>query len=255
MITIKTAEQIKTMQEGGRILAEILAQLRAMLKIGLEVMTLEDKFIELCKINKVIPGCKGYRAAFLPPFNYGLCISINDEAVHCYPKDGTLLRSGDTIAIDTVIKHKGLFVDSAFTEGIGDISVYDRKFIETAKYAHNNALKQAKVGNKIGAISNQMESIMQLAGFNVLYDFVGHGIGKQMHEEPEIPCFGNRNIGPEIKEGMTLAIEALVCQGDSEINFPIRGDWETRMADGKKFAIFEHTVAVTKSEPIILTKI
>lgn len=254
MINTKTESQIKTMKEGGKILFDILMELKSMLKIGTEVMSLENKFIELCKKNNVIPGCKGYRAAYFPPFRYGLCLSINDEAVHCYPKDNVYLHSGDTIAIDTVIKYKDLFVDSAFTEGIGDISTIDRKFLETAKYAHNSAIKKAVAGNHIGAIGNQMESIMRLAGFNVLYDFVGHGIGKEMHEEPDIPCFGDTNSGPILREGMTLAIEALVCQGDSEILYPIRGDWETKMADHKKFAIFEHTVAVTKNEPLILTK-
>jgi len=254
MVTIKTSKQIKIMETGGKILADMMAQLRTMLKIGLDVMQLENKFIELCRKYDVIPGCKGYKASFLPPFRYGLCISINEESVHCYPKEGFYLRSGDTIAIDTVIKYEDLFVDSAFTEGIGDISISDRKFLETSRYAHNSAIKQAITGNKVGAISNQMESIMQLAGFNVLYDFVGHGIGKEMHEEPDIPCFGNRNTGPELKEGMTLAIEALFCQGDPEVIYPIRGDWETRMADGKKFSIFEHTVAITEGEPLILTK-
>jgi methionyl aminopeptidase len=242
------------MQDGGKILADILADLKSRLKIGTEVMSLENRFIELCKINNVIPGCKGYRAAFFPPFKFGLCLSINDESVHCYPKDDVYLRSGDLIAIDTVIKHKGLFVDSAFTEGIGDISVIDRKFLETAKYAHNSAVSKAIAGNHIGAIGHQMESIMNLSGFNVLYDFVGHGIGENMHEEPDVPCFGEVNNGPILKEGMTIAIEALVCQGDPEISYPIRGDWETKMADGKKFAIFEHTIAITKDAPIILTK-
>jgi len=254
MISIKTQEQIISMQEGGKILAQILEDLRSMLKIGLEVMSLENRFIELCQKHNVTPGCKGYQAPSFPPFRYGLCISINDEAVHCYPKKGVYLRSGDTIAIDTVIKHNGLFLDSAFTQGIGDISILDRKFLETAKYAHNSAIKQAYDGNQIGSIGNQMESIMMLAGFNVLYDFVGHGIGEKMHEEPDIPCFGDRNTGPVLKTGMTLAIEALVCQEDNKVIYPIRGDWGTKMADGKKFAIFEHTVLVTKGEPLILTK-
>jgi methionyl aminopeptidase len=230
-----------------------MRDLRSQLKIGTEVMALENRFIQLCKWANVIPGCKGYRAAYLPPYRFGLCISINDEAVHCYPKDGVFLRSGDIIAIDTVIKYKDMFVDSAFTEGIGDINILDKRFLETAKYAHNSAISKAVVGNQIGAISNQMESIMRLTGFNVLYDFSGHGIGAAMHEEPDIPCFGDSKYGQFLKEGMTLAIEALVCQGDSEIVYPIRGDWETKMADGKKFAIFEHTVAITKNGPQILT--
>lgn len=254
MITIKTQEQINIMTEGGKILSDILKDLQSMLKIGTEVMSLENRFIELCKKNNVIPGCKGYRASFFPPFRYGLCISINDESVHCYPKDAVVLRSGDLIAIDTVIKYKGMFVDSAFTQGIGDISILDKKFLETAKYAHNSAVTKAIEGNHVGAISHQIESIMWLAGFNVLYDFVGHGIGEKMHEEPDIPCFGETDYGPVLKEGMTLAIEALVCQGDSEVSYPIRGDWETKMADGKKFAIFEHTIAVTRDVPQILTK-
>lgn len=250
---IKTQEQINKMREGGKILGKILKEIRKIIKPGIKVMDLEKTFIKLCNEYKVEPACKGYIVGNLPPFPAGLCISINKEAVHCYPKQNELLREGDTIAVDTVIKFKGMHVDSAFTVGVGIISELDRRFLETAQMAANSATKQAVAGNKLEDIGYNMQNIMELAGFNVLYDFVGHGIGEHMHESPDIPCYGRKGHGIELKENMTLAIEALVCQGNPEIYYPERRDWQTEMADGKKFAIFEHTILVKPGQPEILT--
>jgi methionyl aminopeptidase len=250
---IKTPAEQESMRQGGKILAEILKELKQMIVPSLNVWSLEERFLDYCKKNQVEPACKGYTTAELPPFPAGLCISINKEAVHCYPKQQEKLRAGDTIAVDTVIKYQGLHVDSAFTAGVGQISELDRRFLETAQMASNSAIKQAYAGNHIEDIGYIMQNIMELAGFNVLYDFVGHGIGTKMHESPDIPCFGRKGHGIELKEGMTLAIEALVCQGDPEIYYPNRRDWQTEMADGMKFAIFEHTVLIGTEQPEVLT--
>lgn len=254
MNLIKTKTQILTMQEGGKILRSILKKLKAMIKPGLQTMELEMEFLRLCDEYKVIPSCKNYQTHGLPPFPTGLCISINDQAVHCYPDKDQILNEGDSIAVDTVIAYKDLHVDSAFTIVAGKADSETTRFLDVTKMASSAGIKQAKAGNHVGDISYAIQTIMQLAGFNVLRDFVGHGIGLSMHEIPDIPCYGKRGQGMKLQSGMTLAIETLACQGDPDIDYPGPDAWQTKMADGKKFAIFEHTVLVTEKEPIILTR-
>lgn len=254
MNLIKTKTQILAMQEGGKILRSILKKLKAMIKPGLKTMDLEIEFLRLCEEAKVVPSCKNYQTHGLPPFPTGLCISINDQAVHCYPQKGQTLEEGDSIAVDTVISFKGMHVDSAFSAVAGESDSETERFLEVTKMASSAGIKQAIAGNYVGDISYAIQTIMQLAGFNVLRDFVGHGIGTSMHELPDIPCYGKKGQGMKLQKGMTLAIETLACQGDPDIDYPGPDAWQTRMADGKKFAIFEHTVLVTDKEPIILTK-
>jgi len=254
MSLIKSKAEIEKIRYGGKILSNILHDLKKMIKPGLKVMDLETKFLKLCDINQVEPSCKNYRTGGLPPFPTGLCISINDQAVHCYPHNDMILNEGDTIAIDTVINYQGMHADSAFTLAVGNVDKDIARFLAITQMAASAAIKEAKVGNYIGDISYSMQTIMQLAGFNVLRDFVGHGIGKDMHEQPDIPCYGKKGQGMPIQKGMTLAIETLACQGDFEIDYPGPDAWQTRMADGKNFAIFEHTILVTDKGPVILTK-
>ncbi len=248
------SNKIEAMRTGGKLLKSMLDQIKAQIRVGLDVYELEELFIKLCKESGAEPACKGYRVAGLPPFPTGLCVGINAESVHCYPKKGTVLQEGDLISVDTVIKYQGWHVDSAFTVGVGKISEIDRKFLEAALMASNSSLKEAVAGKHIGDIGYVMESIMQMSGFDVLSDFVGHGIGREMHEAPDIPCFGDRGRGPNIKVGQTLAIEALTCQGGSEVEYVNRNDWQTQMSDGGKFAIFEHTVLITENGPEVLTR-
>jgi len=254
MNLIKNKTQIIAMQEGGKILRSILKKLKAMIEPGLMTMDLELEFLRLCEEHKVIPSCKNYQTHGLPPFPTGLCISINDQAVHCYPEKGQYLKEGDSIAVDTVISYKGMHVDSAFTCVAGSADSETERFIEVTQMASSAGIKQAIAGNHVGDISYAIQTIMQLAGFNVLLDFVGHGIGLSMHESPDIPCYGKKGQGLKLQSGMTLAIETLACQGEPDIDYPGPDAWQTKMADGKKFAIFEHTVLVTEKEPIILTK-
>jgi methionyl aminopeptidase len=253
-MTNNQEQKIEAMREGGKILRNILRQIEAAIEPELDTYVLEELFIKLCKENNVTPSCKGYQVANLPPFPTGLCLGVNEESVHCYPQKGQILREGDIVTVDTVIKHAGYHVDSAFTKGVGQISQEDQRFIDTTRLAANNAFKEAIAGNHVGDIGYAIDSILSMAGFNVLTDFVGHGIGERMHEAPDIPCFGARGRGMELREGMTLAIEILATQGGSEVNYRHPRDWQTFMADGKKFAIFEHTVLVTKDGPEVLTR-
>jgi len=250
---VKTPDQIKIMREGGKILATMLGEIESMINPGVAVMDLEAKFIEMCQTYKVRPSCKGYAPYFLTPFPTGLCVSINSQCVHSYPKKDTFVKNGDVITIDTVIEHKGLMVDSSFAKAVGDVDLNGLSLIDTSKQALNNAIMLATPAYKIGDLSNAMYKTARAKGFDVLREYAGHGIGRSMHENPEIACYGKPNSGPELIPGLTICIEALVCEGKPAVDN--LDDWETRMHDGKRFAQFEHTILITEGNPEILTSL
>lgn len=254
MSLIKSEQEIKIMREGGRILADIFEDLYPRINPGTDVWELETRFIELCNKKGVIPMCKGYDAeGYMPPFPTGLCVSINSQSVHCFPKKGEITKNGDIITVDTVIKHNGFCIDASFAKCVGNCSTEDLLFVETSKQVRDEAIKLVRDGINVGEISHLMQRLAQAAGFDVLREYAGHGIGTEMHEEPDIPCYGDLRDGPILKAGMTICIESLVCQGNPKV-MATHG-WETRMKDGKNFAQFEHTVLVTKTGSEILTPI
>jgi methionyl aminopeptidase len=249
---IKTDKEIEIMRGLGKILSSFFDELKKDIKPGTDVWDLETKFLKLCEESNVNPSCKGYGEGELPPFPTGLCISINEESVHCFPKKGVILKEGDIINIDTVIDYAGLYVDSAFCQPVGKVSQKDLDLLNASKTALNESIEKVKDGVKIGLISNTMHKNVKAAGFDVLKDYAGHGIGHSMHEYPEIPCYGNKHEGPKLKEGMTICIESLVCEGNDKVENV--SEWETRMRDGKNFCIFEHTILVKRNGYEILTK-
>lgn len=251
-INIKTPEEIEIMKKAGKLLSEILNELKHMIKPGLNVWDLEERFIAFCNEKNVLPACKNYAPAGYPPFPTGLCVSINDQSVHCFPKKSVILKEGDIINVDTVITMSGLNVDSAFCASVGKPSDKADRLMKTAKEALFKTINEVRAGVKVGKLSYTLQKTVESAGFNVLKDYAGHGIGYHMHEDPEIPCYGNKNEGPKLKEGMTICIEALTCSdGDKVENV---NSWETKMADGGLFCIFEHTILVTKQGYEILTE-
>lgn len=249
---VKTEEEIKIMKNAGRILGKALAELKKMIKPGLDCMELEEKFLEICEEKDVTPACKGYAPSSMPPFPTGLCVSINDQSVHCYPKKGIILKDGDVITVDTVIEKEGLNVDAAFSMVAGNNKdPLKQKLVDVAAKSLMESASQVKHGARIGRISHKMQKIVESSGLNVLKDYAGHGIGRDMHEYPEIPCYGSKNDGPRLTAGMTICIEALVCTGKERVlNDSV---WETRMADGGFFAQSEHTILVTRNGYEILT--
>ncbi|HEX9804469.1 MAG TPA: type I methionyl aminopeptidase [Candidatus Dojkabacteria bacterium] len=251
---IKTQEEIEIMRQAGRILGKILRELEQEVRVGLEVLKLEEKFLDLCKKEKVEPACKNYKRGKGKPFPTGLCVSINDECVHCYPKRGAKLQDGDNVLLDTVIRFKGLHVDAAITVGVGSISPEKKRLLETTKLALDTAINQIGAGKHVGDISNTIQTVVEMAGFNVIREYTGHGIGREMHELPSIPSWGDKGQGVVLEEGMTITIEPLVCTGDSKVINKKGEEWETVMADGGNFAQFEHTVLVKKRGFEILTK-
>lgn len=249
---IKTADQIETMRKGGKLLGQVLRDIYHKIQPGVDVMDLEEFFINFCSKNNLIPSCKGYTVhGMLPPFPTGLCVSINNQSVHCFPIRGRILKSGDVVTIDTVVQYRGLNVDAAFAKGVGEVSNKNNALIKCSKDTLYKAISVVKEGTKIGVLSETMQKSAERAGFNVLRDYAGHGIGKDMHEEPEIPCFGHSYEGAFLYKNMTICIEALICEGKSHVKNT--SAWETIMADGKNFVQFEHTVLVTEKGYEVLT--
>ena len=247
----KNEREIEIMRGLGKILSSILDDLEKMIKPGIDVWDLEESFLKMCKEYNVVPSCKNYSEGNLPPFPSGLCISINEQSVHCFPVKGTKLKEGDIINIDTVISFNGLHVDSARCFPVGKINEENTRLLLTTKNALHNAISKVKDGVRLGLISNAIQKTVEKESFNVLKDYAGHGIGYSMHEYPEVPCYGDKNDGPKIKEGMTICIESLVCEGKDIVENI--SEWETKMKDKKNFCIFEHTVLVTKDGYEILT--
>lgn len=248
---IKNQKEIEIMRQLGKTLSLMFDEMEKIIKPNTDVYEIEKLFMELCEKYKVIPACKNYSEGSLPPFPTGLCISINQQSVHCFPKKNVILNEGDIVSIDTVISSEGLHVDSAHCYPVGKIDDNNLKLLETSKKALYNAISKVKGNAKIGAISQAIQKTVEKEGFNVLKDYEGHGIGYSMHEYPEIPCFGHKNDGPKLKEGMTICIESLICEGHDAVKNVT--EWETEMADGKNFCIFEHTILVKKEGFEILT--
>jgi methionyl aminopeptidase len=252
MSLIKSTEQIALMREGGLILAQVLNELRSMVQPGVVTWSLEEYFLAFCKAHDVIPACKGYTAGNrLPPYPTGLCLYINNETVHCHPKHESKLMDGDIVTIDTVLGYKGIFVDAAIALAVGNIDQTTKKFLTTVHEALLATEEQIKPQVRTGQLSHTMQRLVETNGYNVLRDYAGHGIGTSMHEEPEIPCFGDPAEGIKLQEGMTICVEALVSEGKPIVEYI--SEWEAVMADGKRYAQFEHTVLVTANGYEILT--
>jgi len=239
------------MRTAGRILAEIMHQIKQDIKPNTNTWNLEKKFLKLCKKHKVTPACKGYNPFKIEPYPTGLCVYRNDESMHCYPKKTKTLKQGDIATVDTTIKKDGMHVDMAFCTVVGKASPIRQKLVKTAEKALYDSISKIKNDVRIKIISKQIYDTAKKAGFDVIRDFAGHGIGKKMHEFPEIPCFVVHDDVDTLKTGMTVCVEPLICQGNPKMKH--LNIWETKMVDGKDFAQFEHTVLVTKNGYEILT--
>ena len=260
MIILKSEKEISIMAEGGKILAEILN------KLG-EAVKPEMPTIELDKLARGLVSRSGAEPAFLGynDFPAALCVSINEEVVHGIPSE-RLLKQGDLIGLDMGIIFKGFYTDSAITVLVlGDMSYDDwakqnnriASLLETTERALDAGIKKAIIGNRIGAISHEIQKVVEKSGFCVVRDLSGHGIGQNLHEEPDVPNFGKTSDGPELVEGIVIAIEPMITAG------PSADGWRVKLApdqityitqDGSCSAHFEHTVAITKEGPRILTE-
>ena len=251
MISIKTDKEIEIMRQGGKILAEILKKLEKMVKPGITTWSLEELARQLTKEA-------GAEPAFLDYNDYpaALCVSINEEIVHCLPSERKIIP-GDLVSLDFGIKYKEFNVDSAVTILVKSENdpKYNlkKKLIGTTKGCLEKGITVAKAGNTIGDISYAIQKHAEKNGFLVIRDLVGHGIGRELHEEPEVPNFGKPGKGPVFKAGMTIAIEPMLSAGSYEVVEDKKTlAWRTK--DNSLSAHFEHTVAITKNGPLVLTE-
>ena len=250
---IKSKSEIKTMRESGKILAEILQLLASKVEPGISGNELEKIAEKEIKKYNVIPSFKNYIInKNVIPFPSVLCLSINDEIVHGFPHH-KMIKEGDIVSIDMGVKYKGFHSDSAVTVGAGKISKKARKLIEVTKESLFKGIEQVKSGNRIGDIGFAVQKCAEKNGFSVVRNLVGHGVGRSIHEPPEVPNFGNKKTGLKLCPGMTFAIEPMLNEGNYYIKCDNDG-WTIRTTDGKLSAHFEHTVAVMEDGCEILTR-
>jgi len=247
MIPIKACQEIDKMQRGGQILAKIMAELAAMVLAGVTTKELDEKAGDLIRSSGATSAFKGYHG-----YPADTCISVNEEVVHGIP-GRRRLREGDIVSIDIGIKHDGFFLDMAQTFPVGRIDTMRRRLIETAKGALEEAIKVFQRGNRLIDVSRAVQVYVEARGFSVVRDFVGHGIGRALHEEPQIPNYVTKDESPLLETGMVFAIEPMINAGSWEGKVLSDG-WTAVTKDKQPSAHFEHTVALTDKGPFVLTR-
>ncbi len=248
-ISVKSEREIELMRESGRILAKVLEELESIIKPGISTMDVDRRCHEIIKSYDCIPSFLDYNG-----FPASLCISVNDVVVHGIPNKKHILREGDIVGLDCGVIYKGYHSDAARTVPVGEITKEAKKLIEVTRQSFYEGIRLAKEGNHLHEISEAIQSYVESFGFSVVRDLVGHGIGKDLHEEPQIPNFKQRNRGPRLKAGMTLAIEPMVNEGRYDV-FCMDDNWTVVTEDGTLSSHYENTILITSGEPEILTKL
>ena len=246
MITIKSKDEIELMRKAGMMVSKTHKYLKPYLKEGITTKELDKLAEDYIRSMGGVPSCKGYEG-----FPATLCTSINDEVVHGIPSKRKL-KNGDIITIDMVIGYKGYQGDAAWTYSIGDISDDDKYLMEHTEKALYEGVKMVKPGNRIGDISHAVEVYAKAHNLGIVRELVGHGIGTDMHEDPDVPNYGKAGMGPRLKPGMVICIEPMLNLGTANV-LMLDDDWTIVTADGKHAAHYEHTVLVTEDGYEILT--
>jgi methionyl aminopeptidase len=254
MITFKTPEDIEIMAVGGKKLADVLAALKIATKVGVVTKDLDTLARDLIIASDARPAFLNYHpAGARNPYPWTLCVSLNDVVVHGQPSDYAL-QDGDLVKLDLGLKYKEWYLDAAITVGVGKISEEAMKLMAATKEALAAGIAAARIGNTFGDLGHAIESVVREYGFSVADDLIGHGIGRNLHEDPPVWNFGREGDGEPIEEGMVIAIEPMVCAGFGAVKtLKIDESYATR--DGSLAAHFEHTVAITKQGSRILTEV
>lgn len=248
MIILKTQQEIDGMCRAGELSARALRMTGEMVQPGITTLEL-DKYCEnVIRMGGGTPGFKGYGG-----FPYTICASVNGEVVHGFPSEDTILQEGDIISIDTGAVVDGWYGDNAWTFPVGDIAPRTRELLEVTEKCMWAGLDQAIDGNHIGDIGHAVQEIAEAAGFGVIREYVGHGIGRDMHEDPNVPNYGHRHRGPRIDVGACLAIEPMITEGTYHVHTMPNG-WTVVTDDGLPAAHFEKTIAVTANGTIVVSK-
>ena len=255
MVTIKSKQEIEKMREACKIADLAQRAVEKAIKPGVSTWELDKIAENEMKKYGAIPEEKGYPSGVkgVPDFPGSICASVNDEVIHGIPSKRVILREGDIISIDLVAYKDGFNGDCARTYAVGKIDKASQKLIEVTKQAFFEGIKYAKKGNRIGDVSHAIGEFVEKNGFNVVKEFQGHGIGRQMHEDPGIPNYGKQGRGIRLEPGMTLAIEPMVMAGSDEI-LELEDGWTIITEDGQRAAHYENTILITENEPEILTK-
>lgn len=246
MIVLKSPREIDAMKKAGELLASCHMEIKNLIKPGVTSWEI-DQFVEdyLAKLGAT-PQQKGYKG-----YEFATCSSINDEICHGFPRKSPL-TNGDIVTVDMVVNLNGALADSAWTYIVGDVSEETKRLVEVTRNGLYKGIEAAVIGNRIGDIGHAIQTYVEGEGFSVVRNFIGHGIGPSIHEKPDVPHFGLPGKGPRIKEGMVFTIEPMVNVGSYDSKMDDNG-WTARTVDGKNSAQFEHTIAITKDGPIILT--
>jgi len=246
-IRIKSPNEVDILRKAGKILSSIVVQLQSSLTSGMTTKDIDSQAQELIRKNKVLAAFKGYHG-----FPGCACVSVNEGVVHGIPGK-RVIQNGDIVSIDIGIIYEGYYSDMAITVPIGAVSGEVKRLLDVTQASLYRGIEQARVGGRLSDISFAVQSFVEMHGFSVVRDFVGHGIGRALHEEPEIPNYGRPSQGPVLKEGMVFAIEPMVNMGSFRTK-TLGDGWSVVTIDGKPSAHFEHTIVITSGDPEILTK-
>jgi len=250
MILIKSENEIEKMRRAGSLLARLLDDyIPNLLKDGISGYDVEKYVNEYIAKHGGTASFKGYHE-----YPYAICFSVNEEVIHGFPTKKKVLKNGDMVSIDIGFSLDGYIADSARTYKIGNISDVEQKLMDITKQSLYDAIKIAVAGNRVGDIGNAVQTLVEENGFSVIRDFVGHGVGRKLHEDPQIPNFGSKGKGPLLRKNMTIAIEPMVAIGDYNVEV-LEDGWTVVTADNSKTAHFEHTLLITDNEPEILTSL
>lgn len=246
MITLKSRREIDEMKRAGEILVATHQEIAKMIKPGITTWDIEVFTEKFLKSQGATPEQKGFEG-----YEFATCASINDEICHGFPRK-TALKEGDIVTVDMVVNYRGALADSAWTYAVGEVSEEVKHLMDVTRKALYLGIEQAKVGNRIGDIGHAIQTYVERENLSVVRDFIGHGVGPTLHEKPEVPHYGEPGKGPRLKEGMVITIEPMVNIGDWRAKMDDNG-WTARTIDGSLSAQYEHTIAITKDGPEILT--
>jgi len=254
MIFLKSPQEIEIMRAANLIVVEILAELRMRIAPGIATADLDCLAEELIHKKGAQSAFKGYRLRNSTPFPATICISINEEVVHGIPSPQRILKEGDVVSLDFGVIYRGFYGDAAVTMGVGEVNDPARTLMQVAEESLNAGIAAVRVGGRLGDVSAAIQERVESARFSVVREFVGHGIGRHLHEDPQVPNYGLRDRGIRLREGMVLAIEPMVNAGRPEVVLKADG-WTAVTQDGSLSAHFEHSVAITQHGPNVLSRL